>query len=192
MAGKVDFILGGIRSGKSAFAETLARGEAFGEKACGEASIDRKPHYIATAEICDTALRLRIQQHRQRRAEHWINHEVPLDIVACLERLNQPNNVVLLDCLNVWLNNLYYHGKDIQAERTKWIDVLGEFRGYAVIVSAEVGLSLVPTQADVARFCDDLGQLNQDVAATATRVVYVMAGLPHTLKDSTRKQIGTL
>ena len=165
---RVTLVLGGARSGKSRFAEGLAAGVA-GVKT-----------YIATAEALDGEMRERISRHKAERAgEGWSTIEAPLDPVAALR---QSAGFVLLDCVTVWLGNLMHHGGDIPAAMRELCDVLDNTSSTVVLVSNEVGLSIVPENAMARRFRDEQGCANQKLAAVADRVYFVAAGLPLKLK----------
>ena len=166
-------VLGGARSGKSAFAETLAR----------EAS-DRV--YLATATADDDEMRERIAHHRARRGADWRTIEEPLALVAALAREAQSGRAVLVDCLTLWLSNLMHAERHVEAATQELVACLREARGAVVLVSNEVGLGLVPDTLLGRRFRDAQGRLNQAVAGVADDVVFIAAGLPLWLKRSQR------
>jgi len=166
-------VLGGARSGKSAFAETLAR----------EAS-DRV--YLATATADDDEMRERIAHHRARRGADWRTIEEPLALVAALAREAQSGRAVLVDCLTLWLSNLMHAERHVEAATQELVACLREARGAVVLVSNEVGLGLVPDTLLGRRFRDAQGRLNQAIAAVADDVVFIAAGLPLWLKRSQR------
>ena len=158
-------ILGGARSGKSAFAEGLVEGSGL------------PMTYLATAEALDKEMTARIKAHRDRR-QGWTTIEEPVDIENALMRV-PTGNVILLDCLTLWLSNLMHRGEvDIIA----MVDALGQASGPLVCVSNEVGMGLVPDTALGREFRDLQGALNAAVAAAADQVFFVAAGLPLTLK----------
>lgn len=165
---RVILVLGGARSGKSRFAEGLARGS-------GDAKT-----YIATAEPFDDEMRQRIARHRQQRAEDgWTTIEAPLDPPAVI---SAAQGVVLLDCVTVWLGNLMHHDKDIRAAVNDLSAALRESAARVILVSNEVGLSIVPENAMARRFRDEQGLANQRLAELADEVYLVAAGLPLKLK----------
>ena len=165
---RVTLVLGGARSGKSAYAERL---------------IGERGLYLATAEAGDEEMAERIRAHRERRGAGWETIEAPLDLAGALERHASADRPVLVDCLTLWLSNLMAAGRDIEAETGTLIERLGALPCPVVLVSNEVGLGLVPTTALGRAFRDHAGRLNQRVAAAADRVIFVAAGLPLTLKD---------
>src|SRR3546814_21112885 len=121
----VTFVLGGARSGKSAFAEKLAAGT----------GLER--HYVATGQAHDDEMRLRIARHRADRGAGWITHEVPDELAACLLRIGSPVHVVLLDCLTPWLTNLLLSDADIWAQTAGLGDPLGPHSVRLILVSNE-------------------------------------------------------
>lgn len=160
-------ILGGARSGKTGLALRLAEARS--------AHSGFGPVLIATAEALDEEMQERIARHRAERGPHWTTVEAPLDLVGALAAL-PAGQVVLVDCLTLWLSNLMHAGRDLEAETA----ALGAaLRGRPVILIAnEVGLGIVPDNALARRFRDEAGTLNQRVAARADRVVFMVAGLP--------------
>ena len=163
-------VLGGARSGKSAFAERLARAEG------GDAI------YVATATAGDEEMRARIAHHRDRRGEGWRTVEEPLALAEVIRREAAGGGAVLVDCLTLWLSNLMHAGRDVEAETAGLIAALDGAGGPVVLVSNEVGMGLVPDTSLGRRFRDAQGRLNQAVAAAVPRVVFVAAGLPLELK----------
>ncbi len=166
---RITLVLGGARSGKSVYAETLSIA---GGAAC----------YLATAEAGDDEMSERIALHRARRGPGWSTTEEPLDLVGALARLATPNTPILIDCLTMWASNLMFADRDIEAEGDALAAFLPSVGGPTVFVANEVGLGVVPDNALARRFRDAAGRLNQKIAATADRVVFVAAGLPLVLK----------
>jgi adenosylcobinamide kinase / adenosylcobinamide-phosphate guanylyltransferase len=169
---RITFVLGGARSGKSRYAEGLARRHKV------------QMTYIATAEISDEEMRERIARHREQRGRKWTTIEAPLDLVAALGQADQASSFTLVECITVWINNLMYHGKDVASEVQKLCASLAQIKGRIVIVSNETGLGIVPDNALVRRFRDEAGRANQAIAEVADEVVFIAAGLPMTLKKS--------
>jgi adenosylcobinamide kinase / adenosylcobinamide-phosphate guanylyltransferase len=167
----VTLVLGGMRSGKSEYAEHLI--EAHGPGL-----------YVATAEILDTEMAERVRRHRERRGSSWITVEEPLDLAVALGDHVVAGRAVLIDCLTLWLSNLLAAGRDPQAEAAALAAALAGLPAPVVLVSNEVGLGIVPDNALARAFADAAGRLNQAMAATADQVVLVSAGLPLVLKDS--------
>ncbi len=171
-------VLGGARSGKSRHAESLIEAALAGG-ACDGAT------YLATATAAadDAEMATRIAEHRQRRGPAWRTVEAPLDLAGALAEHSTPRRPVLVDCLTLWLANLMFAGRDVDAESARLVAALQDPAGPVVLVSSEVGLGIVPDNALARAFRDHAGRLNQAVAACVPRVVFVAAGLTLTLKD---------
>jgi adenosyl cobinamide kinase/adenosyl cobinamide phosphate guanylyltransferase len=168
--GLVTLVLGGARSGKSRHADGL---------------ITRSPKpwvYIATAEARDDEMAERIAAHKARRGEGWQTVEAPYDLSDALKQA-PANAAVLIDCLTLWLSNLMEGSCDIDAEIVRLQGALKGRAGPTVLVSNEVGLSIVPDNALARRFRDLQGVLNQRIAAQAQRVVMMVAGIPIAVKS---------
>ena len=163
-------VLGGVRSGKSEFAEGLV--EAWGPGL-----------FLATAEPRDAEMKERIRRHRRRRGATWITIEEPLDIVPVLKANALPDRPVLVDCLTLWLSNLMEWKRDGDREVDALVDALADLEGSVVFVSNEVGLGIVPDNSLSRAYSDAAGRMNQRIAAAADRVVFMAAGLPLMLKD---------
>lgn len=168
----VTLVLGGARSGKSAYAERLIL-----------AAADTAT-YLATGSAGDAEMADRIAHHRARRGGIWTTCEEPLAIVMSLRQCAEPGRPILVDCLTLWLSNLMAQSRDIEAETQALLASLPALRGPVVFVSNEVGLGIVPDNALARDFRDHAGRLNQAIAAAATRVVFIAAGLPLILKDN--------
>jgi adenosylcobinamide kinase/adenosylcobinamide-phosphate guanylyltransferase len=173
---RLTLVLGGARSGKSRYAESL---------------IESRPGawvYLATATPGDDEMRARIAAHRERRGARWQTVEEPLELAAALGRAAAADTAILVDCLTLWLANVIAAGRDADAESAALIQALGALAGPMVLVSSEVGLGIVPDNAAARRFRDLAGELHQAVAGVAQSVVLVAAGLPLHLKSSPNKQ----
>ena len=163
-------VLGGARSGKSAYAERL----------CLESGLT--PLYLATGEARDGEMSVRIAAHRARRGAGWRTVEAPLALEQTLEAEARPGRIVLVDCLTLWLANLMAAGEDIEAHGQSLESLLPRLGGPVVLVSNEVGLGIVPDNVLARQFRDAAGRLNQRIAAICGRVVFIAAGLPLVLK----------
>lgn len=168
----VHLVFGGARSGKSRYAESLAKGQKF---------------YVATAEALDDEMVQRIEAHRQRRGQGWETFEVPLDLVGALQTIDGRGRFILVDCLTIWLSNLILVKLDVRTEIEMLCKCLKTIRSRVVLVSNEVGLGIVPANVMARNFRDDQGFLNQRVAEIADEVVFIVAGLPMVLKKMPRK-----
>lgn len=171
------FVLGGARSGKSAYAERLA------------ANSGRPVTYVATARALDDEFAQRIAHHRARRPAEWGFADAPLDLAGTLARLDDPGVCLLVDCLTLWLTNLLCPADGeplddaVYAQRVDALDdALCRARAKLIVVSNEIGLGVVPLGAMTRRYVDELGRLNQRVAARATRVTLLVAGVPVAIK----------
>jgi adenosylcobinamide kinase / adenosylcobinamide-phosphate guanylyltransferase len=169
-------VLGGARSGKSTFAERLIADS-------GQARI-----YLATAGAGDDEMKARIAHHRAQRGEGWTTIEEPLALVDALTREATHGRVVLVDCLTLWLSNLMLAERDTDIEARRLARFLGVAKYPVVLVSNEVGLGLVPDTPLGRRFRDAQGRLNQVVAACVPNVVFIAAGLPLWLKNSSLQE----
>lgn len=176
-------VLGGARSGKSAYAEQSLM------------STEKEVIYIATGEAKDAEMQARIWHHQQRRPVTWRVVEEPLALAAAVSQWCTPGRVVLVDCLTLWLANLLLaeagDGLDVgiielsdqfHTQRQKFLDALDQVTGELVLVSNEVGMGIVPYGAISRCFVDEAGRLNQVVAQRCERVILVTAGLPLQLK----------
>ena len=171
--GKLYFITGGARSGKSAFAEKLADGCA-GKRA-----------YIATAQALDAEMVERIEHHRKRRGVSWDTFEEPLAVDELIRKLSGRYPVVLLDCLTLWLSNVIAHtdGDGLVTSRSdELVAALRDFSGVCIAVSNEVGLGIVPDNPLARRFRDFAGMLNQKAAQAADEAYLMASGIPVKIK----------
>ncbi|MDO5756380.1 MAG: bifunctional adenosylcobinamide kinase/adenosylcobinamide-phosphate guanylyltransferase [Rhodobacterales bacterium] len=172
MLPQLTMVLGGAASGKSRYAEAIV---------C-RASARRL--YIATAEAHDGEMSRQIALHRaQRAADGWDTIEAPLDLAPALEGACA-DQAVLLDCATLWLGNHMMAGHDIAEAEAALMAALMRCAAPVVIVSNEVGLSVVPDNALARRFQRSQGALNQRLAQRAELVVLVTAGLPLALKGA--------
>ncbi|WP_250499112.1 bifunctional adenosylcobinamide kinase/adenosylcobinamide-phosphate guanylyltransferase [Caballeronia sp. GAWG1-5s-s] len=178
----ITFILGGARSGKSAHAERLA----------DESGLPVT--YIATARIGDSEFAERVRHHRLRRPAHWTLAEAPLDLAGALREADRAGHCVLIDCLTLWLANLlcpsdasFDEPATLPPAAIEAFDAfaraLADARGKVIVVSNEIGLGVVPLGSVTRLYVDELGRLNQRVAAASTRAMLMVAGLPLILKD---------
>ena len=139
--------------------------------------------YVATAEPLDQEMRERIAHHRGRRGAGWVTVEAPLGLADAIAEQKGP---VLVDCLTLWLSNLFRAGRDIAREETRLLATLETTPLPIVLVSNEVGLGIVPDNQLAREFRDAQGRLNQRVAEIADHVVFMAAGLPLILKHDSQ------
>jgi len=163
-----NLVLGGARSGKSAFAQAAAEARAM--------ETGGRLVMIATAQAFDAEMSDRIRRHRQERGPAWTTIEAPLDLVAQLDGLNA-QDVVVVDCLTLWLSNLMLAEMDVATAAGDLAAAAERFQGALWLVSNEVGLGIVPDNALARRFRDEAGRLHQALAKTAGTVTLMVAGL---------------
>jgi len=172
------FITGGVRSGKSRFAEQITHN--FGAPLC----------YLATAQPLDDEMDHRIAKHQQRRGDAWHTIEEPLQLAETLANYNGTYNAVLIDCLTLWLSNLLMLHEYLGAKAEERIledvlhlaETLRNTKTPVVIVSNEVGMGIVPENRLARLFRDIAGQANQIIAAAADEAWLVASGIPLKLK----------
>ena len=170
---RIVLVTGGVRSGKSAFAESLLEG------AAGKV-------YIATAPCLDEEMSERIRVHRERRDDNgWQTIEEERDLSGALAQAAvNGGQAVLIDCLTLWLNNILYHNSPPPSDSviSEFIESARAFPGTVVMVLNEVGLGGVSENALARRFCDLSGRCGQLIAAAADEVYFVVCGLPMRMK----------
>jgi adenosylcobinamide kinase/adenosylcobinamide-phosphate guanylyltransferase len=177
--GSIILVTGGCRSGKSAFAQRLAE------------SIPGRRALVATCQPMDDEMRERVRLHRQARAgTQWDTIEEPIQLAEALSRAVR-YDVVVVDCLTLWVSNLMHNGHPDGADvnedyfQKRCEEVLAVCRahpGTVVLVTNEVGMGIVPQNALARRFRDLIGRVNQAVAAAADRVTLMSCGIPLSLK----------
>ncbi|MEM7074770.1 MAG: bifunctional adenosylcobinamide kinase/adenosylcobinamide-phosphate guanylyltransferase [Pseudomonadota bacterium] len=167
----VSLVIGGASSGKSSFAESLV------------IQSGRPRVYLATAQALDAEMREKLRRHKKQRGDGWRTVEEPLEVGRVLAAIGG-DHAVLLDCVTMWLSNLMLEDRDPDDAEAGLMAGLALCAAPVVIVSNEVGHSVVPENALARRFQAAQGRLNQKLAARADLVVQVVAGLPHTLKGT--------
>ena len=178
MGKSLTLVLGGIRAGKSRYAQRLAeRG--------------KRVLFVATAEAGDDEMKARICAHRESRPAGWATLEEPVDLAGALKPALDRYDTILLDCLTLWVSNLLLSGPDIETTRnsilTETERLLDMYRGADaswIVVSNEVGLGVIPPTELGRAYADELGRVNQLVASEANEVYFMAAGLPLRLKPS--------
>ena len=183
---RMTLVLGGVRSGKSQYAEKIAAG--FGEKIL----------YVATAEVWPGAgsLEYRVRKHRERRPGNWPTLECPRGIAATVREsgfLEQVDGVIL-ECVTLLTSNILYAQQNpseyipFQEALLAEIDALKELISHSpvpwVLVSSETGLGIVPLDPETRHYCDGLGIANQLLAQNSDEVYFMVAGLPMTVKKN--------
>lgn len=178
-------VLGGARSGKSAWAERQA------------ATHGLPVTVIATARPGDAEMAARIAHHRRSRPMHWLCVEEPCDLGGAVAQHAIRGRVVIVDCLTLWLCNLLFDGTtpypdhgvveppaSMLQRRQQLLHTLTTVPGELYLVSNETGLGVVPLGAGNRLFVDEAGRLNQALAQVCDRAVFMAAGLPLLLKGS--------
>ena len=164
-------VLGGARSGKTGFAERLAM------RAGGA------PLYLATAEALDAEMRERVKLHQQQRYGRFSTLEEPLALATALRGAAKQHDVILVDCLTLWITNLLGANRNVAEAVDELAAILPEIKSARVIlVSNEVGLGIVPDNPLARTFRDLAGSAHQRLADICSEVHFVVAGLPMTLK----------
>ena len=170
--GSLTFLIGGARSGKSSLAVEIGRRH------------DGPVQFIATAEAVDDDMRARIVAHQDERP-NWPTIEAPLDLAAAV-RAARPHALVIVDCITVWVGNLFARGTSLAARSASYGDLsaaLSARTGATVVVSNEIGLGLHPETPLGREYRDELGRLNQQLANLAERSLLLIAGRAVPLSD---------
>lgn len=185
--GKIILVTGGCRSGKSTYAETLAK------------SFDEKVMYIATSIPFDDEMRERVKKHRERRPSNWDTFEGYLDLKEIFHKKDIQFKAILLDCITIMITNLMFEfgGSEIENLDEEAINALekrillevSDFTDEAnlnnqtvIIVTNEVGFGIVPDNRLARIFRDIAGRINQYLASQADDVYLVVCGLPLKIK----------
>ena len=168
----MQLILGGARSGKSRLAEQIAKDS------------NLNVTYIATAQAFDHEMQARIDHHQAQRPGHWTVIEEPLYLADCLIELDQPNQVILVDCLTLWMSNLLMHeNAELQMQQCqKLLDIIPILQAEVILVSNETGLGVIPIGEISRKFVDESGRLHQQLGQIAEKVIFCVAGFPMMLK----------
>ncbi|WP_331344299.1 bifunctional adenosylcobinamide kinase/adenosylcobinamide-phosphate guanylyltransferase [Cellvibrio sp. UBA7661] len=168
----IELILGGARSGKSRYAEARAQAS------------NKSVLYIATATALDDEMAARIAHHQQQRPQHWQLLECPLTLSETLAQEAQKDQIILVDCLTLWLNNQLFHypHQDFSTLYDALLSSIANAKADIIFVANEVGLGIIPLGEISRTFVDEAGRLNQRIAQAADKVFFIAAGLPLQLK----------
>lgn len=170
----ITLVLGGARSGKSRYAQQLASGF-------------ERVTFIATGRPIDAEMQKKIARHRRERPVAWRTVEVPLNLHKSIRSESQKADVVLIDCLTLYVANVIGAKKKSKSDPRKHIeavcDAIRASKASVVAVSNEVGSGIVPAYRSGRIYRDFLGQMNQRIAEIADKVVLMVAGVPMTIKD---------
>jgi adenosylcobinamide kinase/adenosylcobinamide-phosphate guanylyltransferase len=174
MMKEIVFIIGGCRSGKSTYALQTA------EKVPAERKI-----FIATCVPQDNEMKQRVARHQKERSQNWVTVEEPLHLPQAILENSPKADVMLVDCLTLWVSNLLMETDDekqLEEMISQLIDTLEKATGPIVLVSNEVGTGIVPENKLARQYRDIIGRVNQAVAKTAGKVIWMVAGIPVTVK----------
>ncbi len=172
----LSFVLGGARSGKSAYALRLAETGVTPDNAKLELL------FLATAEAGDEEMARRIVRHQSERGPRWRSIETPIALGAALREHRAPGRVIVVDCMTLWLSNLVHAGLDPDQACHDLLAALADTTGPTILISNEVGMGIVPDNLLAREFRDHAGRIHQRISAQADRVVFVVAGLAQHLK----------
>ena len=173
--GKLIFVLGGARSGKSSFAVKTASERL-------SSNVKSKKAFIATLNPLDKEMKERVGRHKKERDKGWKTFEEGLEIAPLIRGLKKDYDLIIVDCLTLWLSNVMLSEKDIEEETERLIRSFKRGRSDMIVVSNEVGMGIVPESALGRSFRDNAGRLNQKLAAEADEVYLVTAGIPLKIK----------
>ena len=171
---EIILITGGVRSGKSRYALTLAR------------RIDGLKVFLATAQPFDDGLRERVQKHKEQRGAEFRTVEEPVYLGKALAAIGKAPAVIVIDCLTVWVNNLFHQMRDnapgVAEQKELFLQALGDCPATIIIVTNEVGMGIIPDNALARDFADTLGALNQQIAQMSDQVILMVSGIPSWIK----------
>ena len=169
--GKKILITGGIKSGKSRFALKLAREMGNGEKI-----------FIATARPIDEEMEKKIEKHKEERGSDFRTMEAPIHLGGALGGVKHSD--VVIDCLTLWLSNLFFEVKEEEKSREieSFIEELNKYDGNAIIVTNEVGWGIIPADETSRKYQSELGSLNQAVAKICDEVYVLISGIEIKIK----------
>ena len=171
-------ILGGARSGKSGYAEEIAKRN--------EDKLQQEVFYIATAIPFDSEMEERIERHKSDRPTHWKSIEEPIHLAKALKQNSGKDKVVLVDCLTLWLNNLLLKDDEasLNAEIEEFLSCIDSLQGTVIFVSNEVGMGVIPMGNLSRKFVDESGRLHQHLAKKVEHILLMVAGIAMTVKGN--------
>jgi adenosylcobinamide kinase/adenosylcobinamide-phosphate guanylyltransferase len=175
MGKKIIFVTGGCRSGKSRYALDYANRH-FSRKL-----------YLATGEVLDEEMARRVEIHRKARGPEWQTIEEPIEVVDEIAQYGYTVEVILLDCLTLWLSNLLLKWDDeskIMNAINRFTEAIKQTQATLIIVTNEVGMGIVPADPLARRFRDLSGRVNQKIAELADSVAFMVSGIPMFLKGA--------
>ena len=173
-------VLGGCRSGKSGHALQLAQ------------SLGKKRTFVATCVPRDAEMQQRVDRHQLERDASWTTLEVPTELAEAIRTHSPSAEVMLVDCLTLWLSNLLMETAAVGRIRERFADLADAVQAApnpVILVSNEVGAGIVPENPLARKYRDLAGWANQSMAAVCDRVVWTVAGIPVTIKPSDQPNI---
>ncbi|MCL1060826.1 bifunctional adenosylcobinamide kinase/adenosylcobinamide-phosphate guanylyltransferase [Shewanella benthica] len=168
-------IIGGARSGKSRLAQEYAK--TWQTRTNGEVIV------IATAESSEGTMAKRIVHHKVHRPQEWKLVETTLDLAQALIQESRSDNLILVDCLTLWLSNIQLSDRNWKQEKQSLLEALMHLPGEVIFISNEVGQGVVPLGELSREFVDESGWLHQSLARQVDRVTIAIAGLPLIIKS---------
>ncbi|MDA3929742.1 MAG: bifunctional adenosylcobinamide kinase/adenosylcobinamide-phosphate guanylyltransferase [Prolixibacteraceae bacterium] len=171
MSSTITFITGGQRSGKSSHAQELAE------------QLSDAPIYLATSRVWDNEFKKRIERHQSDRGEQWTTIEEEKH----LSKLELKGKTVVLDCITLWLTNIFYDNqndveKSLKEAKTEW-NALIQQAFNLIVVSNEIGMGVIPENKLARKFADLQGWMNQHIAKSANEVYLMVSGIPVKIKE---------
>ncbi len=178
-------ILGGVKSGKSRYAENLAHEH--------ERCADAKVTFIATATAHDQEMEHRIARHKAERYQHWLLREEPLELAEALSRSDEPcrhagcGGCIVIDCLTLWVTNLLMQSDSglLRQEITDFQSAVQRCASRLIIVSNETNMGVTPLGELSRQYCDEIGLLHQRLGKDVDDVTLMVAGIPLVVKGKT-------
>ena len=173
MSSEIKLITGGIKSGKSNFALKLS-------------STYTRKYFVATAEPFDDEMKQKIQRHQDERDTSYETIEAPLDLASTIEELTRTKHdidaCIIIDCITIWLNNLFYHNKNVDEKLSSLLEALKTSQLPTFIVTNEIGLGLISTDSATRNYTNTLGSLNQQLMRLSSEAFLMVSGAPIRIK----------
>ena len=171
---EIILVTGGCRSGKSRYAMELAK------QIPGDKKI-----FIATCVPEDKEMEMRVARHKEERDKSWSTIEVPLRLPEAIIEYSTKSDLILVDCLTLWISNLVLDNNDMDVSEAtlRLTRSLKDAKCPVIMVSNEVGAGIVPENRLARLFRDTAGIVNQNVAACSDRVIWMVAGIPVSIKE---------
>jgi adenosylcobinamide kinase / adenosylcobinamide-phosphate guanylyltransferase len=174
MPGRITLVTGGVKSGKSSYALKLGQ------------EIGSKHAFIATATAGDDEMTRKIAAHKAERGGCWQTYEEPCDIASVLKKVAAEYDMVLIDCMTLWVSNLLtlqnFGDDEIETAFSGFIEALKAAACTVIVVTNEVGLGIMPADRLSRRYQNLLGALNRRIARVADSVYVMISGIPVKIK----------